>query len=781
MAAVTSRISTASTTNAATYASGSFTPAASELLVVFVVCTGDSAGVGTLSDSQGLNWTRVTVANKNSSADKLYCFVANKKAANSSMTVTFATNNGSASGAVIQALGVSSMNRVGLGAVRQSSIANNVAAGTPAATFGAAALTGNPVFSFVANQTSPALTTGHPPTSFTQGTDTGYSTPTTGAIAAWIASGFTGTTVTWGTSSATSYGSIVLELDTTSPAAMSTLTDAFGGVVLDTTKWIDASFGGSQVEALGYLSLAPGTLNAGSGGEVDANAYYSLIGSYALVKITQIPVQNAEYSLILSLGTDGNNLIRITGYAVDGHFEAVKVVNGSYTQLATGTFNISTTNWWRIREASGTVFWEYSADGSSWSTLFSVAAPIDVSTLIPTLQCYDGSSDSAPGSVRFVNFNIVGGTNYTKSLNDSVTLTETLKRSTSKTLVASITLTETLKRATSKKISTSISLVETLKRATAKTINTSISLTEILKKQTNKTLVMSITLTQILFKRATGKTLATSVTLIETLSRHDVFARIIVDSVTLVETLQKKTSKLLATSVSLSETLSRIQGKLFTTSVTLTETLLRASAKRLTTSVSLTETLKRATTRLLVTSVSLTDSLKRSDSKTLSMSVTLTDKLIRNTGKTFVASINLVDKLIKNPAKMFKDSFTLIEFLLKRSAFYRTIVETISLSDRLARSVTKQFITSVTLSEVLQKNIRKLLTDHVTLGELLNQVAQLARKYAKSMTGYLFAKSNDETFIEAPETTTLETKRTATPITFKKSNTPLRMKRDHVE
>lgn len=403
MASVINRVSTASTTNAATYASGSFTPAANELLVVFVIATGDT-GLGSLTDSQSLGFTLVTTAGKNSSADTLYCFIANKPAANSSMTVTYATNNGNITGAVVQVFGVSSMNRVGLGAVRQSSTANNVAAGTPATTFGAACLTGNPVLSFVANQTNPALTTGHPPTSWTQGTDTGYATPTTGAIAAFINSGFTGTTVTWGTSSATSYGAIVLELDTTTPAALSTLTDAFAGASLDTSKWTNTSFGGSVTESGGFLALAPGISNAGSGGQIISNVYYSLVGSYALFKITQIPLQNSEYSLILAL--DGNNLVRITGFAVDGHFEAVKVVNGTYTQLATATFNISTTNWWRIRESSGTIFWEYGSDGINWTTLFSVASPLNVSTVQVTLQVYDPSSDAAPGSLHLVDFNI---------------------------------------------------------------------------------------------------------------------------------------------------------------------------------------------------------------------------------------------------------------------------------------------------------------------------------------------------------------------------------------
>ncbi len=216
MAAVTHRVSTASSSNVTSYASGSFTPAADELLVAFVTASGTIAGAA-MSDSQGLTFSLIKKARKASNADTIYLFVANRLAANSAMTVTFDCTADAATGAIIQVAGVSGMTRTGADAVRQTAISENVASGTPAPAFSASALTGNPTLGVVGNGANPAgMTT---PTSWTEKDDTGYTTPATGAEYVSRDSGFTGTTVTWGSSSGTAFGAIIVELDSSAAPA----------------------------------------------------------------------------------------------------------------------------------------------------------------------------------------------------------------------------------------------------------------------------------------------------------------------------------------------------------------------------------------------------------------------------------------------------------------------------------------------------------------------------------------------------------------------------------
>lgn len=214
MAAVTHEISTASTSNASSYASASFTPAVGDLLVVGVVASGTVAA-GSVTSSAGYTFTKITSALKATSADTLYLFVANQLVtAASAQTVTFDCTGDNATGAVVNVAAIAGMARTGASAVRQSGVqSNGAAAATPTVALGAAALTGNVMFGLVGNATSPATMTA--PSGWTEQNDTGYSTPTTGSEYATRNSGFTGSSVAWGSTSASAFGAIAAEFDTT--------------------------------------------------------------------------------------------------------------------------------------------------------------------------------------------------------------------------------------------------------------------------------------------------------------------------------------------------------------------------------------------------------------------------------------------------------------------------------------------------------------------------------------------------------------------------------------
>lgn len=215
MAAVTDALTTAiaTTTNAASYTSGAFTPVAGNLLVAFVAASGSTGASPTLTDTQNIGWTLISSAVKAVSADTLYLFVSNRSCAASSTTVTFGTSGGgTASGCIILIAQVTLMTRFGQDASRQTARQQNIASATPAPAFGVAALTGNPTLGCILNGTNPATMT--TPVSWTERQDVGYVTPTNGAEYVTRDSGFTGTTVTWGSVSASNFASMIIELDT---------------------------------------------------------------------------------------------------------------------------------------------------------------------------------------------------------------------------------------------------------------------------------------------------------------------------------------------------------------------------------------------------------------------------------------------------------------------------------------------------------------------------------------------------------------------------------------
>lgn len=221
MAAVTHRIATASSSNASSYASGAFTPAVGDLLVGMVVASGTTANTPTLTANSGaITFKMVAAAPLAASVDRAYLFVADQLVPSAvSMTATFTCTQDAATGAVVFVASVSGMARTGLAAIRQLELAMNVAAGTPALSFPASCLTGNPTIGLIGNATNPAGLTA--PTGWTENAagDTGYTIPTTGAEYVYRDSGFTGTTVTWGSASASAYAGIIVELDTSAVPA----------------------------------------------------------------------------------------------------------------------------------------------------------------------------------------------------------------------------------------------------------------------------------------------------------------------------------------------------------------------------------------------------------------------------------------------------------------------------------------------------------------------------------------------------------------------------------
>jgi hypothetical protein len=329
---VTHAIATASTTNAATYTSGSFTPVAGDLLVVFVTSSG-TVGAGTMTDTQSLGWTKITSAVKNTSADTIYCFVANAPAAAVATTVTFGTGGAAATGAFIDVARVAGMTRTGAAAVRQSAIqSNGAAAATPAPTFGSAVLTGNPTLGVIGNGTSPATMTA--PASWTEMDDsTGYATPTTGQEYVSRVSGFTGTTITWGSTSASAFGSIIIELDSTTAPFTAPVTGQFcyGSATSGTT--FSCSFTNNPTSGnLVVVSLLTFTgLTTGAGSVVDSagtpNVYATPVcsatndataGKACLSYFVANGTANKTITVTVTGGTCGACSIRADEFAVSG-------------------------------------------------------------------------------------------------------------------------------------------------------------------------------------------------------------------------------------------------------------------------------------------------------------------------------------------------------------------------------------------------------------------------------------------------------------------------------
>jgi len=207
----------ASTANASTYASGSFTPTADSLLVVIAFATSTNNGVIT---GGGLTWTNRFFDGSGTSVALIA--TAQVGGAPGSMTVTFDCTGDAATGCAFTVFQVTGHNASVPLAQASTGLSSFGTGATPAVTLAAARNTLNAYMAGAFNVTNPAGIA--QPSGWTETADTGYSTPTIGMETAFRAGGETSATITWGGVSASAGSAYAIEINEASlPAAPTTV------------------------------------------------------------------------------------------------------------------------------------------------------------------------------------------------------------------------------------------------------------------------------------------------------------------------------------------------------------------------------------------------------------------------------------------------------------------------------------------------------------------------------------------------------------------------------
>lgn len=190
------------------------TPSINDLIVV---CAGQSAvnTVGTVADDQvGGTYTAIRTATRSGTVGSITWYIRDYLVKSTSTHVVTWTSPGGDTGGGLNAFRISGMSRSGALASRQTAIVENGTAGTtPAPAFGSACLTGNMELGAGINATNPFGTV--QPAAATERRDVGYPTPAFGLHTWTQDSGFTGTTETYGGTSASAFSIVIMELDTT--------------------------------------------------------------------------------------------------------------------------------------------------------------------------------------------------------------------------------------------------------------------------------------------------------------------------------------------------------------------------------------------------------------------------------------------------------------------------------------------------------------------------------------------------------------------------------------
>lgn len=182
---------------------------------------------------------------------------------------------------------------------------------------------------------------------------------------------------------------------------IATFTDDFNDNSLDTTKW-DLWDVGHAVETGGELTIP--SVTAASYRGMQSVRTGDLTNSSVHVEVPHVLTGLTDASTCLQVAVDDQHTITL--YESGGFFIAEYQIEGVWTTPATMAYGAATHRWWRIREASGTLYYEYSANGATWTVLVSVPTPFAVTAMYTMLFIGTTSTNVSTDTAVFDNLNV---------------------------------------------------------------------------------------------------------------------------------------------------------------------------------------------------------------------------------------------------------------------------------------------------------------------------------------------------------------------------------------
>jgi len=197
-----------------------------------------------------------------------------------------------------------------------------------------------------------------------------------------------------------------------------------------------------------------------------------------------------------------------------------------------------------------------------------------------------------------------------------------------------------------------------------KTLTESLSLSEVLSKRTSKALSDTVSLSDLIYKAISKSPFIETLSLSDILSIGIAYALTLIDSFSLSDSLVKRVGKSVSDSLSLSDLISRTTAKLLSDSLSLSDILSRGTAKSLLDSLSLTDMTAKAVGKSISDSILLSDVLTRG--RILTDSLSLSDALSKAIGKRLLDNIAISDLLGKQVSVSLVDIVRLYATMDKR-------------------------------------------------------------------------------------------------------------------
>jgi hypothetical protein len=187
---------------------------------------------------------------------------------------------------------------------------------------------------------------------------------------------------------------------------------------------------------------------------------------------------------------------------------------------------------------------------------------------------------------------LAGGTLFTQTLTDSITLTDTLTKRPAKVYTEILTLTDTVTKAITKVFAEVLTLSDVLTAFKTKVITLleTITISDTFTRTTSKVLSEVVTVTDSVAKKL-SRTLTESFTLSDIVTALKVAVITLTETITISDSLTKLPQKVLAEALTMSDTVSKAIQRTLTETVTMTDTVVKRISKFFTETISISDVL----------------------------------------------------------------------------------------------------------------------------------------------------------------------------------------------
>lgn len=210
--------------------------------------------------------------------------------------------------------------------------------------------------------------------------------------------------MTWTSTQLVGFAAILATFGLT--ALFATLVDAFGGTSVNTALWNATA---NVVEGGGTIQVTTDATSTAYG--ITSYGYFDLTNSGVWVQLVNPGSAGSAsgvtcYPLSIQ-DAPGNGFNNTVQWELgNGSLYARSIVGGGGAPVWSAPYNPSAHAWLRIREASGTVYWDYSADGNTWINAASEADPFVLNALLYSFMNAANGSGYAATTASIANLNV---------------------------------------------------------------------------------------------------------------------------------------------------------------------------------------------------------------------------------------------------------------------------------------------------------------------------------------------------------------------------------------